>query len=44
MDEMIDFCVQFTDEMNKNTGKNLTHEEAKNMMKEFFPSLKRWKK
>lgn len=44
MDQMIDFCVQFTDEFNKNSEKKVTQEEAKAMMKEFFPTLKRWKK
>lgn len=44
MDQMIDFCVQFTDEFNKNNEKKVTPEEAKSMMKEFFPTLKRWKK
>ena len=44
MDEMIEFCVQFVDEVNKNMPKPLTKEEYKQMMREFFPTLKRWKR
>ena len=44
MDDMIEFCSQFVDEVNKNMPKPLTKEEYKQMMREFFPSLKRWKK
>ena len=44
MDEMIDFCIQFTDEFNKNSEIKITPSEARTMMKEFFPTLKRWKK
>ncbi len=44
MDEMIEFCVQFVDEVNKNIPKPLTKEEYKQMMREFFPTLKRWKR
>ncbi len=42
MDEMIDFCSQYVDEYNKNTGKNLTREEYKDVLRSFYPSLKRW--
>lgn len=44
MEQMIDFCAQFTDEINKQSGQNLTQEQAKEMMRQFFPHLKRWKK
>ena len=44
MDEMIEFCAQFVDEVNKNIPKPLTKEEYKQMMREFFPTLKRWKR
>ena len=44
MDEMIEFCAQFVDEVNKNMPKPLTKEEYKRMMREFFPTLKRWKR
>lgn len=42
MEQMIDHCAQFTDEINKQSGKNLTKEQAKEMMRQFFPHLKRW--
>ena len=44
MDEMIEVCAQFVDEVNKNMPKPLTKEEYKQMMREFFPTLKRWKR
>ena len=43
MEEMAEFCAQFVDEFNKNTGQNLGREEYKKMLLEFYPSLKRWK-
>lgn len=39
MEEMIDFCVEPMLESNP----NMTAEEAKAMMREVFPTLKRWK-
>ena len=44
MDEMIEFCAQFVDEVNKNMPKPMTKEEYKEMMRQYFPMLKRWKK
>ena len=44
MDEMIEFCAQFVDEVNKNLPKPITQEEYVAQMKQFFPNLKRWKK
>ena len=44
MDEMIEFCAQFVDEVNKNMPKPMTKEEYKDMMRKYFPTLKRWKK
>lgn len=44
MEQMIDHCAQFTDEINRQSGQNLTQEQAKEMMRQFFPHLKRWKK
>lgn len=38
MDEMIDFCIPHM----VTAHSDMTEEKAKNMMKEFFPSLKRW--
>lgn len=43
MGQMIDFCAQFTDEINKQAGWNLTPEQAKERMRAFFSTLKRWK-
>lgn len=43
MSQMIEFCVQFTDQINKETGWNLTPEQAKAQMRKVFPTLKRWK-
>lgn len=43
MEEMAEFCSQFVDEFNKNTGQNLGREEYKSMLLQYFPHLKRWK-
>jgi len=43
MEQMIDHCARFTDEINKQSGQNLTQEQAKEVMRQFFPHLKRWK-
>ena len=44
MEEMIEHCAQFIDEVNKNMSKPMTKEEYKQMMQGFFPMLKRWRK
>lgn len=44
MDEMILQCAEFVEEFNKDSGKNLTKEEAVAQMKLYFPKLKRWAK
>ena len=44
MDEMIEHCSQFIDEVNKQMPKPMTKEEYKDMMRGFFPMLKRWSK
>ena len=44
MDEMIEHCSQFVDEVNKQMPKPMTKEEYKQMMRGFFPMLKRWKR
>lgn len=44
MDKMIEFCAQFVDEVNKNMPKPMTKDEYKQMMRQYFPTLKRWKK
>lgn len=43
MSQMIEFCTQFTDQINKEAGWNLTPQQAKEQMRQFFPTLKRWK-
>lgn len=43
MEQMIEFCAQYTDQMNEHTGWDLTPEQAKEQMRQFFPNLKRWK-
>lgn len=43
MEEMVEHCSQFVDEVNKNLEKPITKEEYKNMMLSYFPNLKRWK-
>lgn len=40
MEEMIDFCVPMMVEHNQ----NITKEDARKMMNEVFPKLKRWSK
>lgn len=44
MEQMIEHCAQFTNEINEWSGQNMTVEQAKEMMREFYPHLKRWKK
>jgi len=39
MDEMIEFCVPHMASANDGMGED----EARKMMREFFPTLKRWK-
>jgi len=39
MDEMIEFCVPHM----AAAGSGMGEDEARKMMREFFPSLKRWK-
>lgn len=43
MEEMIQFCAQFHDQMQGQDGQPYTHEEAVAAMQKFFPMLKRWK-
>lgn len=42
MSQMIEFCAQFNDQMNKASGRTQTPEQAKEQMRLFFPHLKRW--
>ncbi|MBD5145860.1 MAG: transcriptional regulator [Ruminococcus sp.] len=43
MEEMIESNLQFLDEMNEESGTNLTPDEARAEMMKYFPSLKRWR-
>lgn len=42
MEEMIEFCSQFVDQYNEGSGQQLTREEYKEVMRQYFPRLKRW--
>ena len=44
MDEMIEVCVQYLDEFNKNTGQHLTADEYREQLRQYFPQLKRWQR
>jgi len=43
MEQMVEYCSMFVDEYNKNTGQNLTCCEYKEVLRKFFPTLKRWR-
>lgn len=43
MDEMIEFCSQFVDIVNKNMPQPMTKEQYEGIMHQYFPMLKRWK-
>lgn len=43
MSQMIEFCLQFIDQINAHTGQNQTPVQAKEQMLQYFPHLKRWK-
>lgn len=42
MEEMVDYCSMFVEEYNKNTGQNLTCCEYKEVLRKYYPTLKRW--
>lgn len=42
MEEMVEYCSMFVEEYNKNTGRNLSACEYKDVLREFYPTLKRW--
>ena len=44
MDEMIEHCAQFVNEVNKGLPTPITKEEYIGQMKMYFPHLKRWRK
>ncbi|MBQ3942360.1 MAG: hypothetical protein II676_05855, partial [Bacteroidales bacterium] len=41
--EMIQFCAQFVDEVNKNLPQPVTKEQYIESMRQNFPMLKRWR-
>lgn len=43
MDEMIDHCIKYLDEYNGASETKFTKEEAIAQMKQYFPTLLRWK-
>jgi len=43
MEEMIEHCAQFVGMYNQNTGRDLGQEEYKEVLRGFFPMLKRWR-
>ena len=44
MEEMIRQCAEFHEEFRDENGKSYTREEAVRLMREYFPTLKRWSK
>ncbi|MCD8101405.1 MAG: zinc ribbon domain-containing protein [Alistipes sp.] len=44
MEECIDKCTQYLAEYNEHAGREVTLDEAKAMMRETFPKLKRWRR
>lgn len=44
MEGMIQYCSQFVDEFNKGSEHPITKDEYVQMMRQFFPMLKRWRK
>ena len=44
MDQMIEFCSEFIDEVNKGLPQPMTKDQYVQMMRGYFPMLKRWKK
>ena len=42
MEEMVEYCSMFVEEYNKNTGRHLTCCEYKEVLRQFYPTLKRW--
>ena len=44
MDEMIEHCARFVNEVNKGLPQPITKEEYIGQMKMYFPHLKRWRK
>jgi len=43
MEEMAEYCSMFVDKYNENTGQHLTACEYKQVLLQFYPTLKRWR-
>lgn len=43
MEEMVEFCSQFVEQYNQDTGQHLTSNEYKEVLRQYYPNLKRWK-
>lgn len=44
MEEMIELCAPFSEQIKHEDGRGYTPEEGAALMRELFPQLKRWKK
>lgn len=42
MEQMVEYCSMFVEEYNKNTNQHLTCCEYKEVLRKFYPTLKRW--
>jgi len=42
MDEMIEHNLEYLEEFNKDAGTKMSREEAREQMRQYFPTLKRW--
>lgn len=43
MEQMVEYCSMFVEQYNKNTGQSLTACQYKDVLRQFYPTLKRWK-
>lgn len=43
MDQMIEHCLEYLDEFNRDSDERLTPEQAREQMRQYFPTLKRWR-
>lgn len=42
MEQMIDFCSQFVEQYNADSGQQLSRDEYKEVLRQYYPNLKRW--
>lgn len=43
MEQMIEHNLEYLDEFNRDSAQQFTISEARDQMRQFFPSLKRWR-